>query len=159
MPKLLDNYRLEPVDDITAHADIYADGDHLGAVVSFSLVRFNEELSGAMIRGVSAVVEEALTPAFDVLFFNKTIAPTSSDNDAISITSAILKDAYIGKISLSSSDFLTTGGGNAVATVFNEGLPLHVVDGATAAFVLLVSRSADDYNASVIKLKIHLEKA
>jgi hypothetical protein len=148
-----------PVMDTSA----YADGDCMTAA---------EELTNAMLdpKGTGLVVSLAVIDSdkqsgdFDVFLFDDEPTVASAKNAAIDISAAEMKDKYLGRISVTSSDYKTMTNVHE-AYVRDFAVPVKAVGenpgnkrGSKSLWYVMVSRAAKTYSASGLTLKFGIQQ-
>lgn len=132
----------------------YASGDVIDGVKT--LTNAFQDTGGSGILQSMVVTDKAnLKKGFDVLFFSQ--APDNSvgaDNNAYGLHDDDCQ-YLLGRLSVTSADYVSSGTNNAEATFKNIGLGLHAKAGAKDLVALVVCRENATYvTASDLRIKL-----
>lgn len=149
MPRKLSSSASIKVTVDTAAA-AYSDGDQLGTLREIPGAFRGTESPTGVLQSLNLIDGSNTKPALDILIFDSAITSTSADNDAVSVTDAILQANCLGLIQVAVTDWKTIlVGGNAVATKLVS-LPVTNGAGGSKLYALFVNRTAVTHIASGI---------
>lgn len=137
---------------VDSAAATYTANDQVGTLRTISGVFSGAESPSGLLHSLSLVNSGTTTPDMDVLLFSQTITPTSGDQDAVSVTDAIMAASFLGVISIDSDDWKTTAA-NAFVTKTGLGLAVRNSAQGTNLFALFVDRTGVALGASGIAAK------
>lgn len=107
---------------LTNSLGIYASGDQVDTIKELENF-FAHDLDLVQLESISVIDKAKQSASMDILFFDRAVTVSSSDNVALNIADADMAEACLGKISILNTDFGDMGG-STVATVSNKALIL-----------------------------------
>lgn len=147
---------------IASAAATYTANDQVGALVQLSNA-FDLESGVGEVVSLTVIDQAAQTIAMDVFLFHTAPTLTSSDQDAVGITDAILSATCLGVISVAAGDWKAAGSGATVATVKDIGMMVkcakgNASSGNTSLWALVVTRGTPTFVANGLKLLLGIER-
>lgn len=133
----------------TLDTNAYADGDHMGTVMTISGAA--EDLKGPChLRNVVVVDGAKQSGAMTLLFFSESPTVASSDNAALDITDAEMAAKFIGSVSIAAADHITI---NASSFAVNTVDLLLKSEDTSQIFAILRADGAQTYTASSLTFR------
>lgn len=151
MPKKLSRTQISEI-TVNSAAAIYTANDQVGTLRTIADALSGSENAQAILHSLTLVNSGTTTPAMDILIFGQSVTPTSSDQDAVSVTDAIMAASFLGAITVETTDWKTTAA-NAFATKTGLSLAVRNLAGGTSLFALFVDRTGVALGADGIKAK------
>jgi hypothetical protein len=136
----------------------YSSGDVIGGTNTITAAVLDPK-GVSRLESVVVLDKANQKAALDLVFFNA--APAASfgaDNAAYGLNDSDL-DKCIGRISVATGDYASSGTNNAEATLKNIGLILDAIAGSTSVYMVVVARGAVTYgSATDLIIKLGLEQ-
>lgn len=124
--------------------NIYADGDHLGSLMTLSGMSVGGSSHGVLEKVV--ILDKAGQSAqVDILLFDASPTIASSDNAALNIADAEMEKC-IGYVAIAASDYVSTSANSVASKVIDPGLACKP-DADATIYALLKCRGTPTYGA------------
>lgn len=144
---------------LTSFATPYSSGDVLGAILTVSAV-VQDPKGVATLSTVVVLDQTNQKSALDLVFFDDLPASSiGADNAAYGLADADLAKC-LGRVSVVTGDYASSGSANAEATLRNLGLMMQAKAGKKDIYVAIIARGTPTYgSASDLSIKLGFDQA